>query len=201
MQTLPGGVQVLPGGFQFRPPEQAVEVSSSVQNNLSTLKANLMSGVGSISDAGDGASSIDFDIKSIYASPVIPALIDSLHLKEYGGWYAAIAMAITASQQRSAGREEASKEFESDLEVARAKANEAASAAGLAAEGARMAKSLAMKMEKTSPVMDPTQAILENSRKKVIQVEKVRTCFRKIYKYGNHVYYIHHFCLCRSLWR
>jgi hypothetical protein len=180
VQTLPGGVQVLPGGFQFRPPEQAVEASNAVSNSLATLKANLMSGMGSVKDAGgDGTPSIDFDINSLSTSPVIPALVDSLHLKEYGGWYVAAAMAITASQQRSAGREEASKEFESELGVARQKANEAASAAEVAAEGARMAKSLAMKMKEASPRKDPKQDMLEKGRMELIQVEKVRLCVEK----------------------
>lgn len=124
-------------------------------------------------ESGDGASSIDFDMNSLTASPVIPAIVDSLHLNEYGGWYAAAAMAITASQQRSAGREEASKEFESELEIAREKASEAAAAAGVAAEGAKMAKSLAMKMEKSTPAMDPTKALLESSKMELIQLEKV----------------------------
>lgn len=173
VQTLPGGVQVLPGGFQFRPPEEAVEASNVVKSNLATLKANLMSGMESTKVSGVDAPSIDFDMNSLSASPVIPAIVDSLHLNEYGGWYAAAAMAIAASQQRSAGREEASKEFESELEIAREKASEAATAAGVAAEGARMAKSLAMQMDKSKQPEDPAMAILASSRMKVIEMEKV----------------------------
>lgn len=147
--------------------------SNVVKNNLATLKANIMSGMESTQISGVDAPSIDFNMNSLSASPVIPAIVDSLHLNEYGGWYAAAAMAITASQQRSAGREEASKEFESELEMARGKAKEAATAAEVAAEGARMAKSLAMKIEKSKPSEDPTVAILASSRMKVIELEKV----------------------------
>lgn len=141
---------------------------SSVNENF----AKFLSGIGSMKvDTGDATS---FDLNSLSTSPIIPSLVDSLHLKEYGGWYVATAMAVTAAQQRSAGREEASKEFESELELARAKASEAASAAGLAAEGARMAKSLAMKMEGQTSGKDATQAMLEKSRMEKIQTEKVR---------------------------
>jgi hypothetical protein len=148
-------------------------VSNSISESLAALKQNFMSGMGSMKvDSGDTAPSFDFDLNSLSVSPIVPAIVDSLQLKEFGGWYVAAAMAITASQQRSAGREEASAEFETELELARQKANEAASAAGLAAEGARMAKSLAMKMEKSSG-QDAGKSILESSRMKQIQMEKV----------------------------
>ena len=176
VQTLPDGVQVLPSGFQVRTPEKMGEISKSIESSLAPLKANFMSTMDSLKDRGDGVSSIDFDINSFNVSPVIPALIDSLHLKEYGGWYAAAAMAIAASQQRSAGKEEALERFESELELAREKANEAASAAGVAAEGAKMAKSLAMKM-KYSYSPDNTKVILEDSKMKVIELEKVSFIF------------------------
>lgn len=176
VQTLPDGVQVLPSGFQVRTPEKMGEISKSIESSLAPLKANFMSTMDSLKDRGDDVPSIDFDINSLNVSPVIPALIDSLHLKEYGGWYAAAAMAIAASQQRSAGKEEASERFESELELAREKANEAASAAGVAAEGAKMAKSLAMKM-KYSYSPDNTKVILEDSKMKVIELEKVSFIF------------------------
>lgn len=180
IQTLPGGVKVLPGGFQFKPPEQAVDASNRIGESFATLKAKFISEVGSMKvDSGDTGPSFDFDLNSLSASPIVPAIVDSLHLKEYGGWYVAAAMAITASQQRSAGREEASLEFETELELARQKANEAASAAGLAAEGARMAKMLAMKMEKSSS-QDAGKSILENSRMKQIQMEKVSSLHRDV---------------------
>ena len=185
-----GGVQILPGGFQFRPPEQAAEVSKSVNSNLATLKANLMSGMDSVADKGNSSPSIDFDINSLSALPIIPALVDSLHLKEYGGWYAAVAMAITASQQRSAGRKEASSEFESELELARGKANEAASAALAAADGARMAKTLAMKMKNKPSNEGAAQAILEQSRMKVIQLEKVSCSFLIALLSRSHIHHI-----------
>jgi len=110
---------------------------------------------------------IDFDS----AAPTVAAIVASLHLKEYGGWYAAAALALIASQQRSAGMEDATLKYETELAAARDMASEAASAAGMAAEGAKLAKNLAMKMDKDSK-MDGGKALLESSKSKILLVEK-----------------------------
>ena len=99
------------------------------------------------------------------------AIVDSLHLQEYGGWYAAAALAIIASQQKDSGKKEATLKFESELTQAQQKASEAASAAGVAAEGAKLAKDLAMKMEKETK-KDGSQALLESSKMKKVMLEK-----------------------------
>lgn len=94
-------------------------------------------------------------------------LVATLHLKEYGGWYAAGVMAILALLQRSAGKKEAMYAYESGLARAREKGMEAAAAA----DGAKTAKIPAMDM-----AMDGSKALLESSRSKMIQIERVSYC-------------------------
>lgn len=106
---------------------------------------------------------------------VFATLVATLHLKEYGGWYAAGVMAILASLQRSAGKKEAMSAYESELARAREKAMEAATAARAAADGAKTAKMLAMQMEKEM-AKDGSKALLESSRSKMTQIEKVSCC-------------------------
>jgi hypothetical protein len=184
------GTTVL-GGFQFKPlgdvfvqvdpsktnPDLAFDASARARENLAILKENFLGGVKSITEGlglGD-VQSTTFSFESTNVPSIdslsLPALVASLHLNEYGGWYAAGAMAIIASQQRSAGMEDASATFESELANARAKAKEAAEAAALAAQGANTAKTLAMKMERDLKKTG-SNALLENSRSKMAQTEK-----------------------------
>ena len=102
----------------------------------------------------------------------VAAIIAALNFEEYGAWYVAAFMALFAFQQRGAGKAEASAEFESELADAQAKALEAASAAGLAAEGANKAKKLAMQMEKDLK-KGGGEAMLESSRSKMAAMDKV----------------------------
>ena len=130
---IPGLVQVDPTKID---PNYRSEASLRAQENLATLKANLGI-VGDGRTAFPGAGSGLKEGVSGVALPSVPSmdvhlpalqpLIDSLHLKEYAGWYAAVALAIVASQQRTAGKKEAGAEFESELTKAQMKANEAAS--------------------------------------------------------------------------
>jgi len=153
------------------------DASARASENLALLKSNLMNGIGSMKDTSvnvktdnvfmDIGSKINIDSLAI----TVNELVASLHLKEYGGWYVAAAMAFYASQQRTAGQEDASAKFESELANAREKASEAASAAELAAKGATTAKQLAMKMEKHMK-MDGGQVLLESSRSKMVLMEK-----------------------------
>mmetsp|Transcript_20985 Transcript_20985/g.37633 ORF Transcript_20985/g.37633 Transcript_20985/m.37633 type:complete len:375 (-) Transcript_20985:763-1887(-) len=153
------------------------DASARASENLSLLKSNIMNGIGSMKETSvnvktdnvsmDIGSKINIDSLAI----TVNELAASLHLKEYGGWYIAAAMAVYASQQRTAGQEDSSAKFESELANAREKASEAASAAGLAAKGATTAKNLAMKMEKDMK-KDGGQVLLESSRSKMVQMEK-----------------------------
>lgn len=189
LKPLVGGVFVPATGtklpFQVDPSkvsaDNAFDASARAKANLAILKANFVGGIGAIKegpgDVSTSASSLHLDISNmpkigtVSVTPAFAAIIASLHLKEYGGWYVAVAMAIYASQQRSAGKEDASAEFELELVNAREKASEAASAAGLAAEGAKTAKKLAMKMEKDLKI-DGGKALLESSRSKMAEMEK-----------------------------
>jgi len=130
---IPGLVQVDPTKID---PNYRSEASLRAQENLATLKANLgIVGDGRTAFPGAG-SGLKEGVNGV-ALPSVPSmdvhlpalqpLIDSLHLKEYAGWYAAVALAIVASQQRTAGKKEAGAEFESELTKAQMKANEAAS--------------------------------------------------------------------------
>lgn len=172
-------VQVDPAKINY---DNAFDASARAKENIAIIKGNFMSGVGSLQESSGVAkgtsgsvSAPDINLPNIgdvSLGPAVADIIAALHLKEYGGWYAAAAMALIASQQRTAGMEDASAEFESELAKAQEKAGEAASAAGLAAEGAKTAKQLAMKMEKDMK-KGGGEALLESSRSKMAQMERV----------------------------
>ena len=185
------------GGFQFRSlsdvfvqvdpskvdPDLTFDASARARENLALLRENFINGMSSLTGGLiDGQSTTpSFDTINLpnvgtISVPTLDTIVASLHLKEYGGWYTAAAMAIIASQQRSAGKEDASVTFESELANARAKAKEAATAAAGAAEGANTAKTLAMKMEKDLK-SNKGNALLENSRSKMAVTEKASTFF------------------------
>ncbi|KAL7534529.1 hypothetical protein ACHAWF_004863 [Thalassiosira exigua] len=169
--------QVDPNKLNYDNPYDA---SARAQENLAIIKANWQEFIPSLKGL-TGIESIDLpafdlDVSSVRdgsgsAGPTLSEIITTLNFPEYGAWYTVAALAIIASQQRSAGNEEASAEFELELANARAKASEAATAAGLAAEGANTAKKLAMKMEKGLK-KDGGKAMLESSKSKKAQMEK-----------------------------
>jgi hypothetical protein len=160
-------------------PDLQFDATARAQENLAILKANFANSFGGLTEfaknlnidlpkvegAGDGV-----DLSS-YSSADLQAIVDSLHLQEYGGWYAAAVLAIFASQQKDSGKKEATSQFESELTQAQQKANEAASAASVAAEGAKLAKDLAMKVEEKTK-KDSGKALLESSKMKKIVLEK-----------------------------
>lgn len=179
--------------------DNAYDASARARENLATMRSNFQAeitwlnrAVDGLKQAGESAKqageslkqtseglgmatpSVDVNslkVGAVSMSPAVAGIIASLNLKEYGGWYATAFMAIIAFQQRSAGKEEASVEFESELSDAREKASEAAAAAGMAAEGANTAKKLAMKMEKDFK-KDDGKALLESSRSKMAKIEQ-----------------------------
>lgn len=178
------GANVVPAKMPFQVDPSKVntdgtfDASVRARENMALLKANLLGGIGSVKEASssvvdvkadDLSLGINFDAATI--TPAIADLASSLHLQEYGGWYVAAAVAIYASQQREAGREDASAKFEAELASANEKASEAALAAGLAARGANTAKELAVKMEKGLK-KDGGKALLESSRSKMVEMEK-----------------------------
>ena len=177
IKPLIGGVFVKVDPTKLNPDTQ-FDASSRAQENLAIMKANFVAGFGGLGEAVNNINMPKFEggtgggvDMSAYSSADLQAIVDSLHLQEYGGWYAAAAMTIIASQQKSSGKKEAASQFESELTQAQQKANEAASAAGVAAEGAKLAKKLAMKMDKDTR-KDSGQALLESSKMKKILFEK-----------------------------
>jgi hypothetical protein len=112
--------------------------------------------------AGAAAGTSDFNT-------VLHTMIANLQLEEYGGWYVAVIAVALALGQRQAGLEEARQEFAARLSEADQKAAEAAKAATLAAEGAKMATKMASRIDANSAA-----SILENSKLREIQVDKVR---------------------------
>lgn len=173
LKATVGGAAKFP--FQVDPSKANTESSfdalAKSKENLATMKANILGGV--VPSKGS-TGNLDIALPKFDSASITPAvtdIINSLHLKDYGGWYVAAAAAIFASLQRSAGAQEASAKFESELSRAREKASEAATAAGLAAEGATTAKNLALKMEKEINT-DGIGALLESSRSKKVQMEK-----------------------------
>lgn len=147
---------------------------SSLSVDTGAFAESIKEAAGSLKETAQSVKlgDLSFDFDSVSVSPMFTDLVAALHLREYGGWYIAAAMAIYASQQRSAGKNDANAAFESELASAREKASEAASAAGLAAQGATTAKKLALKMEKDLK-KDGAQEVLKSSRSKVVQMEKV----------------------------
>jgi len=189
LRPLVGGVFVpskLP--FQVDPSKvdatKTFDASARARENLAIIKANFLEGFRGITDA---TSSVVVDVPKVggnapsstaaaEAASTFAAVIASLHLREYGGWYAAVAMGVIALNQRSRGREDATAAYEGEIASARERASEAAAAAGLAAEGAKTAKMLAMKMERDL-TMDGGKALLESSRSKMAEVEKASVCY------------------------
>lgn len=160
-------------------PDLQFDATARAQQNLAILKANFAASFGGLSEFGKNLNidlpkvegAVDGVDLSSYSSADLQAIVDSLHLQEYGGWYAAAALAIIASQQKDSGKKEATSQFESELTQAQQKANEAASAASVAAEGAKLAKDLAMKVEEKTK-KDSGKALLESSKMKKIVLEK-----------------------------
>ena len=146
---------------------------AKMKENYEIFKANWNEMIGATGSVGETAASS--------SNNAITDFIASLHLGEYGGWYAAALVALIATWQRSAGKEAAKAQFESELTKAREKANEASSAANLAAEGAKTARDLAMKMEKDLQ-KGGGEALLESSRSKMVEMEKVSISLLQIYQ-------------------
>ena len=112
--------------------------------------------------AGAAASSSDF-------GNLANAVLDNLRLRELGGWYVAGFAILLALAQRKVGFDEAQEQFTARLEAADRKAAEAAQAATLAAQGAKMAVTMANRADAIT-----SRSLLEASKIRAIQVDKVR---------------------------
>ena len=110
----------------------------------------------------------NFDIDSVDWSH----FVGSFQLEEYGAWYVTAFSLLFAINQREAGRQDAVKNFEEEIIAARGKADEAANAAVLAAEGAKQAKNLIMNIPKEEKVGD---SMLDISKIRNLEVDNVST--------------------------
>ena len=114
-----------------------------------------------------------FDLQNIDWSK----FTDNLQLDEYGAWYVTAFSLLFALNQREGGRIVAEQEYEESLQEARDKAEEAAMAAGVAAEGARQAKELVMSLPKSvtggSSKENVGESLLENGKIRSLEVENV----------------------------
>lgn len=106
----------------------------------------------------------NFDIDSVDWSH----FVGSFQLEEYGAWYVTAFSLLFAINQREAGRQDAVKNFEEEIIAARGKADEAANAAVLAAEGAKQAKNLIMNIPKEEKVGD---SMLDISKIRNLEVD------------------------------
>jgi hypothetical protein len=191
--------------FQVDPtrvdPNYNFDASARARENLAIMRSNFLDGMKGITGAIDGTSSFSYksvldDVSKVVegeggsgsmnaaaaaaaAASTLTAVISSLHLKEYGGWYTAAFIGAYALTQRSAGRSEAAAEYQSELAAAKERASEAAAAAGLAAEGAMTAKTMAMRLERDMK-KDGGKALLASSRSKMAEVEKASVFFHHI---------------------
>ena len=134
--------------------------------SLSVMTAGMASGAG----AAVGTSTGDLNLDSIDMSK----LIENFQLDEYGAWYVSAFTLLYAVNQKEAGKQQARQEFEEELAIARARADEAANAAVVAAEGAKIAKDLVQAI----PSMAGTKSnvgdeLIENSRVRQLEVSNV----------------------------
>ena len=129
--------------------------------------------------AGSQAGNLNFDgLKELkmdnanFDSDVLTNIAANLHLDQYGPWYVSagvILLTLNAKEQSIAATE---RKFELELKEARGKAEEAADAASVAAEGAKLAKELVAKIPVESRGSNGAD-LLENSRVRQLEVEKV----------------------------
>jgi len=117
---------------------------------------------------------MNFDLQNINMDIDWAYFTDNLQLDEYGAWYVTAFSLLFAINQREAGRTVAEQEFEASLQEARDKAEEAAMAASVAAEGAKQAKDLVMSLPKSvTRGENAGEVLLENGKIRSLEVENV----------------------------
>ena len=124
---------------------------------------------------GASAQSSPVDNNSVSQDPQlnIKTLMENLKFDEYGPWYLVGATVLYAITAKEMGKKEARGVYESELEMAKDKAEEAADAAAIAAEGAKMAKQLVKDIDMSSTGVDVGKVLLESTKVQELQVENV----------------------------
>lgn len=158
---------------------QGSPLGSSVESSSLTMKSAITAGAAAASSGGainlsspPSLPSIDFDVMNLDSISVDWAkLVDNFQLEHYGAWYVTAFTFLYALNQKEMGKAEAQKSFETELLEAKKKAQEAADAAIMAAEGAKQAK----EMVKNMPVEQGNvgEMLLENSKIRNLEVENV----------------------------
>lgn len=136
-----------------------------------SMAAKTAAAAGSASVAA-GSQVGDMKLDNVnFDSETLTNLANNLHFDQYGPWYVSagvILLTLNAKEQSIAATEQ---KFELELKEAQGKAEEAADAAGIAADGAKLAKELVANMPAQSNGSNGYD-ILEDSRVKQLEVEK-----------------------------
>ena len=125
-----------------------------------------------LSNAKGMTAKVSGSAGGIIANTDIDAFNAQLNLEENGAWYLSGILLFVAIQQRNAGKSVSKKQYEKELSIAKAKADEAAEAAVAAAEGAKAAKELAAKIPKAATV-NKSEVLLETTKYEQMRIEKV----------------------------
>lgn len=174
----------------------SAEISPDVKEKLIILKNNLLSQGSVATDSAekslsmDASSSLGTTVKAITAGAGAAAsgsvdldalglnldsidwskLVENFQLEQYGAWYVTAFTVLYALNQKEVGKAEAQKLFEEELMQAKVKAQEAANAAVIAAEGAKQAKEM-VKNIPLEKVQNVGEIMLENSKIRNLEVE------------------------------
>lgn len=145
--------------------DAVVSIFSGMQQSLLKIKENLLS---TFDDAS--SSNTNNPMAIIFSQSQAPAVLDTL--RDYGAWL--VAGGIFCLWQVESQMQK--QYFESQLQVANRKAEEAAQSATIAAQGATMAKQMAVQMTSTSNSNNKksTDVILQQSKFHAMELEKVR---------------------------
>jgi hypothetical protein len=146
---------------------------SSAESSSLGAKSAITAGAAAASSGGAVTiPSIDFDGLNLDSVSVDWAkLVENFQLEQYGAWYVTAFTFLYALNQKEVGKVEAQELFEAELLEAKKKAQEAANAAMIAAEGAKQAKEMVknMPVEKTNV----GEILLESSKIRNLEVENV----------------------------
>lgn len=144
--------------------------SSAESSSLGTKSAITAGAAAASSGGAVTIPSIDFDGLNLDSVSVDWAkLVENFQLEQYGAWYVTAFTFLYALNQKEVGKVEAQELFEVELLEAKRKAQEAANAAMIAAEGAKQAKEMVknMPVEKTNV----GEMLLESSKIRNLEVE------------------------------
>lgn len=142
-------------------------VGVSVGSSMSVMKESTLGAGGEVVGSSSSSSSL--------SGASLQDFIDNLRFDLYGAWYLAGATFLYALSAKEMGKEEAMARYEAELNEAKMKALEAAKAAGVAAEGAKMAKELMNTIERKSEGNKKNigDVLLENAKLEELMIENV----------------------------